>query len=171
MPLKRFCRDLYLKLEGFEWKSNMGWERFEWGKGGNSRVFLKISHISPIKLKTRVFRGSDSLEITHEKYHWSTKNFREKLLVAKQSRDSCVSLYMKFVFSSFCLNLFSREVLSCELLAKRPLNKFLKNKNLKHESIKSLSETYKILKNIFGFDRQAIEHTHHIWSCTITQMK
>ena len=36
------------------------------------------------------------------------------------------------------------------------------NKNLKHKSIKTLSKTYKILKNIFGFDRQAIEHTHHI---------
>ena len=44
-------------------------------------------------------------------------------------------------------------------------------KNLKHESIKTLSKTYKILKNLFGFDRQAIEHIHHIWSYTITQMK
>ena len=36
---------------------------------------------------------------------------------------------------------------------------------------KSLSKTYKTLKNIFGFDRQEIEHTHHIWTCTITQMR
>ena len=33
---------------------------------------------------------------------------------------------------------------------------------------KSLSKTYKTLKNIFGFDRQETEHTHHIWTCTIT---
>ena len=36
---------------------------------------------------------------------------------------------------------------------------------------KSLSKTYKTLKNLSGFDRQEIEHTHHIWTCTITQMK
>ena len=35
----------------------------------------------------------------------------------------------------------------------------------------SLSKTYKTLKNLFGFDRQEIEHTHHIWTCTITQMR
>ena len=36
------------------------------------------------------------------------------------------------------------------------------NKNSKHESITTLSKTYKILKNIFGFDQQAIEYTHYI---------
>ena len=36
---------------------------------------------------------------------------------------------------------------------------------------KTLSKTYKTLKNIFRFDRQEIEHTHHIWTCTITQMR
>ena len=57
----------------------------------------------------------------------------------------------------------------------RTTQKCILKKNLKHESIKTLSKTlsktYKILKILFGFDRQAIEHTHHIWSCTITQMK
>ena len=37
-----------------------------------------------------------------------------------------------------------------------------KQKNSKKESIKTLSKTYKILKNLFGFGRQAIEYTHHI---------
>ena len=37
--------------------------------------------------------------------------------------------------------------------------------------LESLSKTYKTLKNLFGFDRQEIEHTHHIWTCTITQMR
>ena len=36
---------------------------------------------------------------------------------------------------------------------------------------KSLSKTYKTIRNIFGFDWQEIEHTHHIWTCTITQMR
>ena len=30
---------------------------------------LKINHISPIKLKTSIFRGLDSREITREKHH------------------------------------------------------------------------------------------------------
>ena len=33
------------------------------------KIVLKISHISPIKPKTRVSRGLDSREITHEKHH------------------------------------------------------------------------------------------------------
>ena len=37
-----------------------------------------------------------------------------------------------------------------------------KKKNLRHESIKSLSKTYKTLKNLFGFDQQVFERTHHI---------
>ena len=37
--------------------------------------------------------------------------------------------------------------------------------------LKTLSKTYKTLKNLFGFDRQEIEHTNHIWTCTITQMR
>ena len=45
------------------------------------------------------------------------------------------------------------------------------NKNSKHESIKTLPKTYKILKNLFGFDRQEIEYAHYIWTRTITQMK
>ena len=36
------------------------------------------------------------------------------------------------------------------------------NKNSKHKNIKTLSKTYKILKNIFRFDRQVIEYTHCI---------
>ena len=44
-------------------------------------------------------------------------------------------------------------------------------KNSKHESIKKISKTYKILKNLFGFDRQAIEYTHHIQIHTITQIE
>ena len=63
----------------------------------------------------------------------------------------------------------SREALSRELLAKRPLNQFLKKNTTMHfeqklnnESIKSLSKTYKTLKNLFGFDQQVLEHTHHI---------
>ena len=57
---------------------------------------------------------------------------------------------------------FSWEELTRELLAKMPLKEFLMkkkkhekcnvNKNSKHENIKTLSKTYKILKNLFGFD-------------------
>ena len=95
------------------------------------------------------------------------KTFCRKTFLAKQLRDSRESLYLNFVF---CLNPFLREELSRELLAKMPLKKFLVknmrnvifNKNLKHEHIKTLSKTYKIIKNLFGFDRQAFEYTHHI---------
>ena len=73
------------------------------------------------------------------------------------------------MFSIFCLNSFSREELSRELLVKMPLKKFFMkkkksifNKNSKHESIKTLLKTYKILKNLFGFDQQAFKYTHHI---------
>ena len=45
------------------------------------------------------------------------------------------------------------------------------NKKSKHKSIKTLSKIYKILKNHIGFDRQAIEYTHHIWTRTLTQIK
>ena len=62
IPLKRFCRDLNLKLMGFEWKSIWVWERFEWGKGRELKSVLKNCHISPIKLKTHVFRGLDTRE-------------------------------------------------------------------------------------------------------------
>ena len=38
-------------------------------QGREHKSVLKISHISLIKLKTRVFRGLDSHEITCEKHH------------------------------------------------------------------------------------------------------
>ena len=64
-----------LKMMGFDWKLVLGWERFEWGNEREIESVLKICHISPIKLKTRIFRGLDSCEITREKHHWSTKLF------------------------------------------------------------------------------------------------
>ena len=36
------------------------------------------------------------------------------------------------------------------------------NNNSQHESVKTFLKTYKILKNLSGFDQQAIEYTHHI---------
>ena len=64
---------------------------------------------------------------------------------------------------------FSREALSRKLLARQPLSQFLKKntkmhfeQNIRHESVESLSKTNKTLKNIFGFDQQVFEHTHHI---------
>ena len=64
-----------LKMMGFDWKSILGQERFKWGNEREIENVLKIYHISPIKLKTHVFRGLDSRKITREKHHWSTKLF------------------------------------------------------------------------------------------------
>ena len=130
----------------------------------------KTVYINPLKLKIRVFCRLASREVTCKKCLWSTKLFAGKHYL----RDSCESFCLKFCVFTFCLYSFSREVLSRELLAKIPLKKFLiknmkqaiLNKNSKHESIKTLSKTYKILKKNFGFDWQAIEYTHHIWTCT-----
>ena len=47
-----------------------------------NRKFLKNCQICHIKLKTRVFRGLGSREISREKY----RSFHEKLLITKQSR-------------------------------------------------------------------------------------
>ena len=47
-----------------------------------NEVSLKNCHICYIKLKTRIFHELGSREISQEKY----RSFREKLLVAKQSR-------------------------------------------------------------------------------------
>ena len=68
IPLKRFYRDLNLKLMGFEWKSIWVRERFEWGKGRELKSVLKLYHISPIKMKTCIFRGLDTREITRGKH-------------------------------------------------------------------------------------------------------
>ena len=56
-----------------------------------NEVSLKNCHICYIKQKTHVFRGLGNREISREKH----RSFREKLLVAKQSRDNRVSLCMK----------------------------------------------------------------------------
>ena len=52
-----------------------------------------------------------------------------------------------------------------------PTKHIVVNYNTKIEQQESLSKTYKTLKNLFGFDQQEIEHTHHIWTCTIIQMR
>ena len=36
------------------------------------------------------------------------------------------------------------------------------DQKLKTQKYKNTFKNIKILKNLFGFDRQAIEHTHHI---------
>ena len=68
-----------------------------------NRKFLKNCHICHIKLKTRVFRGLGS--------HENHKSFCEKLLVARQSRDSHDSLCMKLKkFQFLPKNHFTRRV-------------------------------------------------------------
>ena len=136
---------------------------------------LKICHISPLKLKTHIFRGLHTHEVTCVKSSKVQNLFCGKSLVAKQSQDNRESLCVNFVFSSFVLTYFRKKHFVTSFSWKclwrsfwRKHEKFNLTKNLKHESIKTLSKTYKILKKFFRFDWHAIEHTHHIWSCTIT---
>ena len=58
-----------------------------------------------------------------------------------------------------------------ELVFEEKLKIAFWTKNKYTKVSKSLSKTYKTIRNIFGFDWQEIEHTHHIWTCTITQMR
>ena len=69
-----------------------------------------------------------------------------------------------FVFSFFALPIFEGKTYlqassknASEGVFNEKHEKCNLNKNSKHESIKTLSKTYKILKNIFGFDQQVIE--------------
>ena len=126
----------------FDWNKVLGWERHEGGKVRENRMCLKICHISPIKLKTRVFHGLPSREVTCEKYLWNTKLFTGRLF----SRDSRESFCLKFYVFTFALIHFLREVLSRELLAKIPLKKFLM-KHMKN-AIKQKLKTQKY-KNTF----------------------
>ena len=86
-------------------------------------------------------------------------------VVAKQQREFLCDKMKKII----SLKPFSREALSRRLFARQPLNQFLEKntkmhfeQNIRYESIKSLSKTNKTLKNLFGFDQQIFEHTHHI---------
>ena len=81
---------------------------------GNKSV-LKTCHIYIIKLKTRVFRGLKSREISRET-HWS---FREKLLVAKQSRDSRDNLCMNLKNFQFLPKNILREEFSREIFVRQ----------------------------------------------------
>ena len=103
-----------LKMLGFEWKMILGWEGFERGSAREIESF-KNRHICYIKLKTHVFRGLGSREISREKH----KSFREKLLVVKQSQDSRNILCMKLKIFSFCLEDISWEEFSREIPAKQ----------------------------------------------------
>ena len=49
---------------------------------------------------------------------------------------------------------------------KHKISFWIKTKDTKVS--KSILKTYKTLKNLFGFDRQEIKHTHHILTCTFT---
>ena len=140
--------------------------------------FEKTIYISPLKLKIRVFRGLASHKITYEKCLQSTKLFAGRLYSWNSRETIVIASVWNFKISRFPLTSFHGKLLVTSFSRKclwisfwRTTQKCILNKNLKQESIKSLSKTYKILKNLFGFDRQAIEHTHHIWACTITQMK
>ena len=144
-----------------------------WHNEGKWRVFKNLSH-QRFKTENMCFLRVTYSRSYLRKMHLKHKTFRRKSLVTKQLQKSL----FEFCVFKFCLNLFSREELSHKLLAKIPLKKFLKetwkmqfDQKLKTQKHKTLSKKYKILKNLFGFDWQAIEHTHHIWSCTITQTK
>ena len=95
----------------FKGKSVWGWERHEGGEKRENRMYLKICHISPLKLKTHVFHGLPSCEVTLEKCLWSTKFFMGK----HYSQDSHELVAKVFawnsVFSHFALNHFHRKCL------------------------------------------------------------
>ena len=69
-------------MMGFEQNVILGWEGFERGSAKEKQSVWKNCHIYSIKMEKHIFRGLDSRDISR-KTHWS---FREKLLVAKQSR-------------------------------------------------------------------------------------
>ena len=89
--MKKMFRKTYLEviLQRFLLENEEVWVKNGFGLKGvreslseGNENDLKTYHICLIKLKTRIFRGLESHEISRETY-WS---FREKLLVAKQSR-------------------------------------------------------------------------------------
>ena len=131
-------------------------------------MFKNLS-LQPFKTENTRFLWVTYLWRYSWKMHLKHKTFRGKSLVAKQSWDSRKSLCLNFMFSSFALTYFCGKSVVASFSRKclwrsfwRKHEKYNLTKNLKHESIKTLSKTYKILKNLFGFDRQAIEHAHHI---------
>ena len=73
--LKWFCKDLCLKNDGVWVKINFGLRRVQEREDEGNRECLKNCHINLIKLKTRIFRGLGSREISCEKYHWSIEAF------------------------------------------------------------------------------------------------
>ena len=139
IDLKRLSFEVWL---GFWLKQGFGLREAWGGKVRENRMCLKICHINPIKLKTCVFRGLQSREVTREKCLWSTKLLTKRLF----SWDSHKSFYLKFCVFTFCLNSFLWEVLSREFLAKIPLKKFLM-KHMKN-AIKQKLKTQKH-KNTF----------------------
>ena len=79
-----------------------GWERLEEGEEREIRMCLKICHISPIKLKTRVFRELDTRKITCEKYISAQNLSREAF-----SRETVVKVFVWILcFQVFTLALF-----------------------------------------------------------------
>ena len=139
-------------------------------------MFENLSH-QPYKTENTRFSQVTFSRSYLQKIPLKHKTFHGKTLLVKQLRDCRESLCLNFVFSCFALTHFQGKSLVESFLRKwlwrsfwRKTWKMQFEQKLNHKSIKTLSKTYKILKNLFGFDRQAIEYTHHIWSCTITQM-
>ena len=122
--VKTMFRKTYLEviLQRFLLENDGVWVKRDFGLRGvrerqceGKTKCLKNCHICYIKLKTRVFCGLGSRNISRET-HWS---FRKKLLVAKQSRDSCDGLYMKLKIFQFFPKTIPREEFSREILTRQ----------------------------------------------------
>ena len=162
-------QSLNLKFMGFWVKIVLGLREARGRQKREISCVWNLSH-QPFKTENTHFSWVTYSRSYSQKMHLKHKAFHRKP-VAK------VSIWI-LCFQVFPLTSFRGKSLVASFSQKclwrsfwRTTQKCILNKNLKHESIKTLSKTYKILKNLFGFDRQGIEHTHHIWSCTITQMK
>ena len=115
--MKKMFRKTYLEviLQRFVLENEEVWVKNGFGLKGvreslseGNENDLKTCHICLIKLKTRNFRGLEIREISHKTY-W---NFREKLLVAKQLRDSHDNLCMTLKNFQFCLKTFREKSLA-----------------------------------------------------------
>ena len=85
---KTYLRDDFALIEldiyrVFEWKIVWDWKRHKEGTTRETKVCLKICHISPLKLKTHAFHGLHTCEVTcevtREKCIISTKPFAGSL--------------------------------------------------------------------------------------------
>ena len=140
------------------------------------------THLSPNKLKNATWAFFQTFGMQHYTTHmgnaWTYENMpkyklkllqRAKHIYNQDKWGTTQSRFWNFFVQNQLVASFSRKYLWRSFWI--TTQKCILKKNIKHESIKTLSKTYKILKILFGFNRQAIEHTHHIWSCTIIQMK